>query len=319
LLDVELEQGKQGSPMAKITLDDIALGEVGPGEARAAISAALGTLTPEIAQKIYTNLRAWVWKAINGRRRDTELREWYDILKRAGSYLADDYQPLAERLHVLHELIYETISVSEVLPIREVLERRHVREVLAMLRDTPRHKLNREQIGMRLRVKQANLTRILNLMSSCGLIERATHGKQAIFELTSSGIEAVPPADTSTDKSATVRNTPTWPGLEVVALSAADQATFERFYRKHIEDRRFVKPNEDRAFSKAMEDRVCKWTFGRIPKDGLTLESKIVDFSQKRSFKKQDLSSDKPKPVFETPENLGVVIASKRKEGTHAR
>ena len=81
---------------------------------------------------------------------------------------------------------------------------------------------------MRLRVKQANLTRILNLMSSCGLIERATHGKQAIFELTSSGIEAVPPADTSTDKSATVRNTPTWPGLEVVAC--------QLLTRRHLKD-----------------------------------------------------------------------------------
>jgi hypothetical protein len=135
-----------------VTLDDIARGDARPAEARVALAGILAKLTPETAQQVYTALRAWVWKALNGRRRDQELREWFDLLKRIGAYLAREHKTQSERLRVLHELIYESISVSEVLPLRDVLKRRHVREVLVLLCEAPIGQLSRAQIAARLRL-----------------------------------------------------------------------------------------------------------------------------------------------------------------------
>lgn len=54
----------------------------------------------------YLALRAWVWKALDGRRRYPELREWADILDAASALLAEQGQAaLAERLTALHDLL----------------------------------------------------------------------------------------------------------------------------------------------------------------------------------------------------------------------
>jgi hypothetical protein len=172
------------------TLDDIALGDVGPAQARAALSKAFGGEDPKAAGRAYTALRAWVWKALDGRRRDAELREWFDVLKRAAAFLRTRDVALAERVAALHELIHESIVVSERLPMRAVLQRRHVRDVLAMLVVAPGGRLDRAEVGRRLGLKQGNLTRVLNMVTEAGLAERTVHGKQAEFQLTRAGLDA---------------------------------------------------------------------------------------------------------------------------------
>jgi hypothetical protein len=173
------------------TLEDVALGDATPAEARIALSEALAERSPATMQKVYTALRVWTWKALNGRRRDDELREWFDILKRTRAYLADEDAALGERLQVLHDLIYESISVSEKLPVDEVLQRRSVKSLLMILAAAPNRQLDRAEIGKRLNLKQSNLTRILNLAALPGLVERTAYGKQAIFQMTQLGAEAL--------------------------------------------------------------------------------------------------------------------------------
>jgi len=170
------------------TLDGIALGEATPAQAREAIGAAFREGSPQAAQRVYTVLRAWVWKALNGRRRDPELREWFDILKRTGAYLSSDHKSQAERLQVLNELIYESISASEIQTPSEALKRQHVKHILIMLFNAQNKQIERSEIGTQLRLGQANLTRVLNLMASSGLVERVKFGKQAIFQLTTLGV-----------------------------------------------------------------------------------------------------------------------------------
>src|SRR4051794_13774527 len=113
-----------------VSLDRIALGDVTPAEARIILSEALAPGSPHTVQALYTALRAWVWKALNERKRDGELTEWFDIIKRTAAHVVDDHPTLSERLQVLLDLIYESISISEVLPVQELLKRRHVRDVL---------------------------------------------------------------------------------------------------------------------------------------------------------------------------------------------
>ena len=172
------------------TLDDIALGDVEPAQARAALSKALQDGDARMMQQAYVALRAWVWKALDGRRRDPELREWFDIFKRVAAFVRTKDVALAERVVALHELVHESIAVSDRLPVEEILQRRHVRKVLAMLMLVPGGRLDRTEIGRRLGLKQGNLTRVLNMVTEAGLAERTAHGKQAEFQLTRAGHEA---------------------------------------------------------------------------------------------------------------------------------
>lgn len=169
------------------TLDDIALGDVAPAQARAALSKALRDGDPRTTQQAYAAVRAWVWKALDGRRRDPELREWFDVLKRVAAFLRTKDAALAERVVALHELVHESIAVSERLPVESVLKRRHVRDVLKMLASAPGGRVDRAGIGSGLGLKQGNLTRVLNMVTEAGLAERAAHGKQAEFQLTRAG------------------------------------------------------------------------------------------------------------------------------------
>jgi hypothetical protein len=57
---------------------------------------------------------AWVWKAIDRRRRDDGLGEWFDVLRRPSAALAESHPTEANRIGVLHDLIYESIFVSEI-------------------------------------------------------------------------------------------------------------------------------------------------------------------------------------------------------------
>jgi hypothetical protein len=89
---------------------------------------------------------------------------------------------LAERLTALHELLGESIALGETLDTTDVTRRQHVAEVLDFL---SRHggQANRSAIGAHLSLGQANLTRVLNVMSAGGLVERSTLGKEAVFTL----------------------------------------------------------------------------------------------------------------------------------------
>ena len=172
------------------TLDDVALGEVSAARARVAIADALKDASPSSVGRVYASLRAWVWKALNARRRDQELREWFDILKRTSSFLEREFAPFAARLSVLHELIYESVTVSEKLSINDLLRRSHVRDAVRLVAQAPNGRLDRVALGHRLNLKQANLTRVLSLVCSSGLLERQVQGKNVVYQLTRAGQDA---------------------------------------------------------------------------------------------------------------------------------
>lgn len=176
--------------MTMAIFTEIALGTARAADARELIHSVLQDVTENSARQLYTALRAWVWKALDGRRRDDELREWFDLLKRASAALKSRHAVEAARIGVLHDLIYESISASEIMAPADVLQREHVRRILkSMARYGGR--MDRTKIGDESSLKQANLTRILNMMSSARLIERTVYGRRAIFELTKLGEEEV--------------------------------------------------------------------------------------------------------------------------------
>ncbi len=174
-------------------LNTIARAEASSAQAREALLAVFGQPSPELLQDAYLALRAWAWKALDQRRRDPELREWDDILCAAASLMAQNGQPaLAERLAALHELISESIAVGETLAAHDITRRQHVAEVLDFLASNG-GQASRGAIGAHISLGQANLTRVLNLMTAAGLIERSMLGREALFRLSRTGLE-VPPA-----------------------------------------------------------------------------------------------------------------------------
>jgi DNA-binding MarR family transcriptional regulator len=170
-------------------LNTIARAEATPAQAREALLAVFGQPSVELLQDAYLALRAWVWKALDQRRRDPELREWDDLICAAASLMAQrDHSALAERLTALHELLAESIAVGEALAAHDVTRRQHVAEVLDFLVNHD-GQANRAAIGAQLSLGQANLTRVLNLLMAAGLIERTTLGKEAVFSLSRTGVE----------------------------------------------------------------------------------------------------------------------------------
>lgn len=180
-------------------LERIALGYSNAAEARMTLSEALGDMSSESIQRIYASLRAWSWKALNERRRDEDLRHWYDILKRTASFLRERHPAYAERVQVLHELLYESISVSETLPIQEIIKRLYVKEIIRTLARSTIKQVPRGRLRFLLDLKEANLSRVINLMLASGLLDRAMRGREALFRLTKLGTEV---AEQLTEKSA---------------------------------------------------------------------------------------------------------------------
>ena len=171
-------------------LNSIARAEASAAQARETLLAVLGQPSEELLQDVYLALRAFAWKALDQRRRDPELREWDDLLCAAATLMAQQGQPaLAERLTALHELLSESVAVSETLAAQDITRRQHVAEVLDVLASNG-GQANRSAIGGHLSLGQANLTRVLNLMATAGLIERTTLGKEAVFSLSRRGLDA---------------------------------------------------------------------------------------------------------------------------------
>jgi hypothetical protein len=99
------------------------LGRIGRGiatplEARDALLAALVPMTREGAEDAYLALRAWTWKALDGRRRDPELRGWSDIITAAAALMGQrGHADLAERLRALDELVLESAAVGDAISV----------------------------------------------------------------------------------------------------------------------------------------------------------------------------------------------------------
>lgn len=172
--------------MTTATLADITLGTARPSEAREIIHHALQKLTVGSAKQIYVALRAWIWKALDERRRDDELREWFDIVARTSAALRGEHETQAIQLGVLGDLLYESISTSEVMTPAYVLGRERVKRALEAI-ERAGGVMERSEIGKQIDLDDATLSRILNMMSSAKLVKTIVSGRKTLIQLTRLG------------------------------------------------------------------------------------------------------------------------------------
>lgn len=182
--------GKGKMAYRAASLSDIATAAASPAEAREVVRSVFGQPTPDLLRETYYALRSWVWKALDQRRRDPDLRAWRGIIEAASTLMANNGQiSLSEKTAALGELVREWIAVGKNLGAVDLTRRQHVTEALGCLA-AKGGRARRADLGEHLGLAQCNLTRVLNMMSAAGLVERSTLGKEAIFELSRAG-EAV--------------------------------------------------------------------------------------------------------------------------------
>lgn len=141
---------------------------------------------------VYSALRGWTGRALRGSASSANFREWYNLVRAVGAQLGSDDSEWSVRFTVLAELIYERAGMAETMTPEMVLSRRHARALLAALAASEWHQLARDELGKRLGLEQANLTRVCTMLVDAGLVSRHADGRAVSLILTSAGAAVAP-------------------------------------------------------------------------------------------------------------------------------
>lgn len=186
--------------------------DVSVDEALALVARLPRSLDERQAGRLYRAFRAWTWRALDGRRRDEDLREWAELIRRARVRIKGS--PERQRqLETLAELIAESLAVAVRLPIEEVLAKRHAPETLLALHAADGGQMSKQRLMRALGVEQSNLWRVMKLLQPTGLVESERHGRETLYRLSRAGLAE---AERIRSASALERRT-----AELVALSDA--------------------------------------------------------------------------------------------------
>lgn len=170
----------------EIALEDIAIGEADLATASKTISTCLKQIDDDIAHELYGALRAWLWKALEARRRDEDLSGWIDIIGRVSSHLSDRWNVLAIKLDGFAELLQASIMLASAPQRRDLMSRKHVREMLSTIY-IANGRLKRQTLVQLLGLKDANLTRVAAPLQDEGWIQREVVGRDVFYRLTEKG------------------------------------------------------------------------------------------------------------------------------------
>ncbi len=167
-------------------LRPLAEGLLTADEARALVAGLPRDLDGPEAAMLYGALRAWTWKALDQRRRDGELREWADLIRRARVRVKGE-RARYHQLETLAELLAESVAVAVRLPLAEVLAKRHAPEILAALHSAGDRPVAKRELMDQLGLEQSNLWRVMRLLEPAGLVEIEKNGRETHYRLSRSG------------------------------------------------------------------------------------------------------------------------------------
>ena len=171
----------------QLALSDIRQGDVAASEAWRLLLPHVFTEDPTIASQVCGALRSWTWKSLDRRRRDTDLREWIDLLNRVEAFFVDRFGALAAKLELLAELIHESIAVAELARPDDLVRRKHVVSILTALANEGGEWIGRGDLMRDLRLKPANMTRLMTLLLDVGWVEQAIVGREATYRASAEG------------------------------------------------------------------------------------------------------------------------------------
>lgn len=174
------------TPQIAASLRAIATGDVDIRAARAAIRSAMSAGN-EMIDAVYAAIRETTFRIVSSRQNDRELAAWYDLSTHAATLARRaERGDVSERLVGFSELIAQTGRFADRQPVEEVLARRHVSELVAAIAahggEAPRAAIV-DRVGL----AEANLSRVLGILSAHGLVSRRRDGKEVHLELTEAG------------------------------------------------------------------------------------------------------------------------------------
>lgn len=145
----------------------------------------------KLADPTYSISRAVVAQLLRSARTSTDAVAWREaLLWLRGKFSVVEEAVIATRLETLSDLLDDRLRLTQWFPLAELLARDHVRALLRLLLDKG-GRAKREEVRTALRLKEANLTRVLSLLETHGLIEREARGRSRILVLTASGRQAL--------------------------------------------------------------------------------------------------------------------------------
>jgi DNA-binding MarR family transcriptional regulator len=240
-------------------LEQLVRGEIGASEARQAIWRELDA--EEGYRTTYAALCRWTWRAMIERRLDDEVKSWHRLLldvagriavqADSGSSASDrahlDRSAAAERVRALADLVRLLVDAAEASTLKDFTARAHVSAILRLLASRAGIPIEREEIKTELRLRDANLSRVLTLLAANGLVERVARGKNAAFRVTPHGAAL---AKTSAEEVGATSVKP--PHSLFVTDQILSHAT-ESFFRASISYKHFENSPADEAVDRVYQ------------------------------------------------------------------
>ncbi|WP_242416453.1 hypothetical protein [Sphingomonas panni] len=163
-------------------------GQIAASQAWTILGPIIETADRSLATKVCDALRSWVWKALDRRRRDPELRQWIDLLNRVEAFFTERFANLAAKLEVLADMLHESLAVADFAVPQDLLSRRHVAAILRTLADRQGSWVERSELMRELELKPANTTRLMALLLDVGWAEQVVNGREARYRASTEGM-----------------------------------------------------------------------------------------------------------------------------------
>ncbi len=170
----------------RVALEELGAGELAIKDARRLVAPVLEA-GGDIFAAFYNAFRSITWRMVRSPSPSEDIAQWYDLCTHVGAAMRrrNDVENSA-RMETLAELLGQTSRFAKLQSVDSVVRRQHTDAILAVL---VKHKgrADKATIMQITGLRQANLSRLLNVLSVKGLIERSRLGKEAIITLTDSG------------------------------------------------------------------------------------------------------------------------------------
>ncbi len=174
--------------IANKALHRIQTGDATPREARQAVLAVIANLTPETSASLYAALRSWTWKALLTRRFDSEMEEWFRVLRTTASTLARRSDVTGHYVEALSHLVDESLRYAAFNSRGELMSRSHIGELLSIVRRN-NGRVERSVIEHEAGLRSSRLSQLLTELTVAGALSRELDNKRATFTLTDEGRE----------------------------------------------------------------------------------------------------------------------------------
>lgn len=170
-------------------LEEMGRGDVPSGEVSAIIREAL-TQGGDLVPYVHSALSEATWRLLTSRSFNDELVVWHEAFMQAETLMESHSADYAAETRALTNLIAKSHRFLEAQPANEVLRKKHVIEILSFI-DQAGKQVSRSALREHVDLLDANLSRVLVILTSNGLLRRSGEGREAYFEITLEGSAAL--------------------------------------------------------------------------------------------------------------------------------